>query len=256
MEKKGTLCLPGHGLGQQGFAGARRAHQQHALGQLGADGGVLLRLVEEVHHLHQGLLGLVLAGHVGKGDAGGGLLHVDLGVGLAEGHGIAHAPGQAAIFFIIQRESSSPQEDKDKDGQNPAHQDREDGVGLGGDFSGKLDVLVFPQLTEQPLSVVGPDTRLVDGLAAALIRGQEHDLPVGLVQGHLGHLARVHHVQELAVGHLVHLPLQHGGEQEHIEEHQHDQGHQHHGQDDNRNDIGKKASHFHRHGLAGGHTLR
>ena len=37
--EEGHPCLTGHGLCQQGFAGAWRAHQQRTLGQLGADFG-------------------------------------------------------------------------------------------------------------------------------------------------------------------------------------------------------------------------
>ena len=46
---------------------------------------------------------------------------------------------------------------------------------------------------------------------------------VRMVTNILLHLAAVHHGQKLAVGHLQHLPLQHGREQEHIEEHQHNE---------------------------------
>ena len=87
--------LARHGLGQQGLAGTGRAHQQRALGQLGADGGVLSGVMEEVDDLLQRLLGLVLSGHVLEGDAGG-LLHVDLGVGLA--HAADAAEASAAVF--------------------------------------------------------------------------------------------------------------------------------------------------------------
>ena len=83
MEKKGTLASPATALASRGLAGARRAHQQRALGQLGADFRILLGVVEEVDDLHQGLLGLILAGHILEGDAGLAL-HVDLGVGFAQ----------------------------------------------------------------------------------------------------------------------------------------------------------------------------
>ena len=102
MEKNGTLASPGHGLGQQGLAGAGGAHQQRALGQLRADGGVLAGVVEEVDDLLQDLLGLVLTGHVRKGDAGG-LLHVHLGVGFANA---ADAADAAAAFLASRRKTS------------------------------------------------------------------------------------------------------------------------------------------------------
>ena len=88
--EEGHARLASHRLGQQGLAGARRAHQQGALGQLGADLRVLLGIVEDVDDLLQGLLGLVLAGHIPEGDAGL-LLHIDLGVGLAHAAQAAHA---------------------------------------------------------------------------------------------------------------------------------------------------------------------
>ena len=41
--------LAGHSLGQQGLTGTRRAHQQHALGDPGAQGDILLRIPQEIH---------------------------------------------------------------------------------------------------------------------------------------------------------------------------------------------------------------
>jgi len=51
--------LTGHCLGQQRFTGARRAHQQHALGDVRAQLQVLLRVAEEFHDLLQFLFFLV-----------------------------------------------------------------------------------------------------------------------------------------------------------------------------------------------------
>ncbi len=56
--------LAGDGLRQQRLAGARRADEEHALGQLAAQLGELLRVLEEVDDLLDLLLGLVEAGHV------------------------------------------------------------------------------------------------------------------------------------------------------------------------------------------------
>ena len=49
--EEGNVGFPRHGLGQQRFAGAGRAYQQRALGQLRADGGVFLGIVEEIDDL-------------------------------------------------------------------------------------------------------------------------------------------------------------------------------------------------------------
>ena len=61
------LRLARDGLGQQRFAGARRADEQHALGDARAHRGVGLRILEEVDDLGQLFLFLVAAGHVREG---------------------------------------------------------------------------------------------------------------------------------------------------------------------------------------------
>ena len=63
-------------------------------GQLGADGGILVRVVQEVHDLSEGLLGFILTGDIGKGLAGLGL-GVNLGVDLPK---LIMLP---PMFFII-----------------------------------------------------------------------------------------------------------------------------------------------------------
>ena len=60
--------LPRHGLGKERLAGARRAHQQHALGNPRPQGDELLGVLEELHNLLELLLLLVGAGHIVKGD--------------------------------------------------------------------------------------------------------------------------------------------------------------------------------------------
>ena len=63
--------LAGDGAGEQGLAGSGRAVEQHALGDAGADGLELRRLLEEVLDLLQLLEGLVAAGDVVEGDLAG-----------------------------------------------------------------------------------------------------------------------------------------------------------------------------------------
>ena len=77
------LGLAGDCLGQQRFAGARRADQQHALGNAAAEGLVLLRRLEEIDDLAQLGHGLVDAGHVLEADAQV-FLSVELGLAAAE----------------------------------------------------------------------------------------------------------------------------------------------------------------------------
>ena len=90
------LGLAGDGPGQQRLAGARRADQQHALGNAAAQRGVLLRILQELDDLAQLLLGFVDAGDVLEGDLDV-ILGVDLGLAAGEGHDAAlaaHPPHQ------------------------------------------------------------------------------------------------------------------------------------------------------------------
>ena len=95
-DRNGTPGLAGHGPGQQRLAGARRADQQHALGDAGAD---LLEAVgrsEEVDDLADLQLDAVVAGHVGEGGPRP-LGRVHLGLGAPDRHDAGHlALGPAA----------------------------------------------------------------------------------------------------------------------------------------------------------------
>ena len=83
--EEGHLGLAGHRPRQQRLAGARRPHQQHALGDLAADLDVALRVLEEVDDLLQLGLGFVRAGDVREANAGLTFGH-HLGARLAERH--------------------------------------------------------------------------------------------------------------------------------------------------------------------------
>jgi hypothetical protein len=80
----------GDGAGEQRLAGARRADQQAALGNLAAQALELLRVLQEVHQLLQFLLGFFDAGDIVEGDAAG-LFRQQAGPRLAETHGLAAA---------------------------------------------------------------------------------------------------------------------------------------------------------------------
>ena len=91
--EEGHPGLVGHGLGKQGLAGARRAHQEHTLGDAGPQGGVLAGIPEEVHDLAELLLLLIRPGHGAEADA---LVGVRQGAdpgGAELGHAILAAPG-------------------------------------------------------------------------------------------------------------------------------------------------------------------
>ena len=124
-----TPCFPGHSAGQQGLTGTRRAHEQHALGDAGAQLGVLGGLAQEVHDLSQLFLFLVGPGHVVEGD-GAARLGQGAGLGLAELAGGGAAP--AALGPA--QEQEIPQDghhgQHHHPGQDGAHPGRRGAVGV------------------------------------------------------------------------------------------------------------------------------
>ena len=67
------IGLTGHSLCQECLTRARRPYQQHPLGNLTTQIGILFRMLQEVHHLHHLLLGASQSGHILEGDIRGGL---------------------------------------------------------------------------------------------------------------------------------------------------------------------------------------
>ena len=88
--------LPCYGLGQQGLTRSRRAYEQRALGNLGAQLLVFVGLLEEIDDLHDLDLGLLQAGHVLERHTLGIVLVEDLRLGFADVHDAASAPGTRA----------------------------------------------------------------------------------------------------------------------------------------------------------------
>ena len=101
------------GLGQQRFARARRADEQHALGDARAHGRVGLRVLEEVDDLAELLLLLVAARDVGEG-LFVLLVDADARARLAE---LRKAPGAAARLLHHRRPEPHRQRDEDDIGQ-------------------------------------------------------------------------------------------------------------------------------------------
>ena len=106
---EGDAGLAGDRAGQQRLAGAGRAVEQHALGDLRADGLELGRLLEELLDLAELLDRLLAAGDVGERR----LRHVladQLGLGLGE----LHDPAAAALHLVHEEQE---QQDDQHEGQ-------------------------------------------------------------------------------------------------------------------------------------------
>ena len=73
------MSLSGNGLGKKGLSCSGRAHKQSPLRKLCAYLYIFAGIVQKVHHLLEGLLGLLLSRNVLKGNPGL-LLNIDLGI--------------------------------------------------------------------------------------------------------------------------------------------------------------------------------
>ena len=212
--EKRHLRLARDGLGQERLARARRAYEQRALGQGGADALVLVGVVEEVHDLPQGVLGLVLPGHVGKGLAGLAL-DVDFGVALAKLHGVsAHALGEHPAHDL-------PDGHEQQNREYPRRQEAEQRRILRGNRRGKLRarrVEAFGQ------ALIRPAARLVNGGLAVCVGGPKEDLV--LLHGHFLNLLVVDHGQKVVVPDLRHRCGQHRRKYQRVEQHQNHHGDQ------------------------------
>ena len=180
-------ALTRHGLGKQRLARPRRTDEQDALGNPSAEPGEFLRVLEELDDLLELLLRLVDAGHVLEGNLDL-VLHVDLGLALAQRHEAGLLPAHALHEQV-------PEDPREQVAQECAlHLPLE-------------SHLVFvEQLREVLVHPVGPERLRLAGLSLHL------HLPLDAVgrYGHLGDLALLQQFQELAVGH--HLGAHHGGQ--------------------------------------------
>ena len=193
--------LTGHGAGQQGLAGAGRAVEQHALGDLGAHGLEPGRVLEELLDLLELLDGLVGAGDVGEGGLGQ-VLAQRLGLGLAEAHDLR------AAAHLVHEEEQQPEDEEDRQ-QRDQHRHEErlardlDVVGLEGALV-HLGLHALLELHALAVDVLGELLGPVGvlGLDALVDVDEQGGLDLAVVQGghHLGgvHLARAGDVADQA----------------------------------------------------------
>src|SRR5215207_4224037 len=150
---------------------ARRAVEQDALGNPGAQGLELLRVLEELLDLVQLLDRLVDARHVAEGDLG----RVDaqpLGARLAEGHHL-----RAAALDLVHEEDPEPDEDQERQHVGQQAQPR---VGLRA-LDVEVDVVGVEPVDELVAVVLG----IADLVLAAVLEGDLDLVVLGLDVGRL-----------------------------------------------------------------------
>mmetsp|Transcript_35703 Transcript_35703/g.43061 ORF Transcript_35703/g.43061 Transcript_35703/m.43061 type:complete len:400 (+) Transcript_35703:913-2112(+) len=137
-------------LCQQGLSGTRGSDQQDTLGDASTNSGEALRPLQELDNLHEILLGFVHASHIIEHNTSVGL-HLELSLGLSEGHGVILSTGSHTTLLRSageQKEASNQQQWESE----VAQEVEEDGTTIL--FVGvcsEVDVL-FPELGEQLLA--------------------------------------------------------------------------------------------------------
>ncbi|MBG9885304.1 hypothetical protein ABE10_01615, partial [Bacillus toyonensis] len=110
------------GAREERLTRSRRAVQQHALGDAGADGLELRRVLQELLDLVELFDRLVRAGDVGEGDRGSLLAH-ELGARLAELHDLAAA--------ALRRREQPPEQQAEEDHRQQQGEEAVEPAGLG-----------------------------------------------------------------------------------------------------------------------------
>ena len=132
MREEGHPRLTGDGARQQGLAGARRAVEQHALGDARPQLLELLRVLEELLDLLQLLdrlvdAGDVLEGHLGRVDADA------LGAALAEAHDLG-----AAALHAAHHEDHEADDEHDRQQERQRARPPRRAEALGDDLHGRV----------------------------------------------------------------------------------------------------------------------
>ena len=196
--------LPRHGLGQQGLAGTRRAHQQHALGDPGPQGQVLLGVLQELNDLLELLLFLIGAGHIVEGDLLV-LVRQHPGPGGAEpGHLVR--PHTAPLGPHHQK---VPHQAKDHRHQQEGQQLQQpvgaDGLRVVVVEDDPVGILLLDQVVEVVVEQLEAVQLILDRRLVLPLAPQVHGQRPAAVDGEALHLFLQEQLADLGVLHLVHL---------------------------------------------------
>ena len=175
-------------------------------------------MLQEVHNFLQGILRFLLARHIRKGDAGLLVRH-DFRIGLAEGERV-HAAAHPLSELIAQQPAQSHE---DRDRQDPAEQEAQQGIVLRRNLRTEADVGSL-EPGNQPF--IRKNGRLVQLLLPLIIPGHEDNLIRILGQAHLRHPAFIHPFQKITVSDHLDLPGQHHRKDKGIQQ-QNDRRHDH-----------------------------
>ena len=162
-----------------------------------------------VHNLLQAFFGLILAGHIRKFDALGGL-DIHLGVGFSKAHRVgASSPLHQFFIHIVS------QQGEQDNGQHPADKEAEHGVCPLQDLSRVLGSRILEHLGKVR---IGDHARLIDG--GALFVGKDN-LVLCLIHLYQAQVLVLCHLDKGAVVHLFHPVLDNHRRDQHVEQQEH-----------------------------------
>ncbi len=221
--EEGYVSFAGHGLGKQGLAGAGRPDEEGALGNLAAQIGELLRVLEELDNLLHLLLGFAESGNVLEGDAHLVVLLIDLRLAAADVEDAADAATATSVLAAHASEEDEPEEEDHDEGGEDVEEDVPAASGLLVAHIGlELAVLglaplldVFGKLVGR--RYVGLDGEfavlglcllegLLDALEALVLRAlfEPGDADAGLgVDHHRAEVAFLRHAAEVGITYLA-----------------------------------------------------
>ena len=195
--EEGHFGLAGHGLGEEGLARARRAHEQGSLGYLAAELGELLGAFKELNDFLHLLLRAFEPGHVLERDIGTVLAVFldDAGLALAYAEDAARGATRSHAAEHVE-----PEEDEQEDGEERAEQLQEIVAAL---LVAHDALVVFVEEVRDFIDggILGRD----GGSGAHLVASGLEDLADVLRLHHEAHLALAlvdHHLAGIALLHI------------------------------------------------------
>ena len=199
--EEGNARFTGNGLGQKGFAGAGRADQQKAAGNLSTNGGESLGLLQEGDHFLEFLLGFGDAGHVIEHDAGL-RFHHEAGFALAELHGLARAARHVAV--------AAGQEDQGTDQQQREGQIAQHAEGrrcCAGRMNIKADAFGLQRVDQLRGQTRKVNAQALNAVVEVGIDGFDHSVAATVVDINGCHATGLDVIEEAAVAHPCHRSI-------------------------------------------------
>merc|ERR1719324_1048183 len=188
------------GLGQQSLSGSGRADEEDTLGDPGAHGGELLGPLQELHDLHEVVLGLIHSSDIVKHDACV-WLHLELGLGLGEAEGVARSAAPRSAAAIPPAQEEEPSDENEREGEVAEERKEDGGPVLLWSVRREVDLLLL-QLPQELLRGAGElHANPLNSVSDLRGNGLDNGGRAVVVQVHLLHAVEVKVLKKPGVRH-------------------------------------------------------